>query len=258
MLKDEPVCEPKIESLINDMQDNLIISSLNKGLNVIIDNTNLKESYIKHFVDLVKYHASVEFQLFDISIDKAIERNKNRTKKVPEDVIRKHYEQYKILIDSFDFSNVKSKTKIYTNPKFEISLEDAIICDIDGTLAHMNGKRGPFDWDKVDRDDLDEVVAAQLTLHKNNGHKIIIVSGRDGSCLKLSKDWLDFYGVPYDEIYFRAKDDNRKDSIIKAEIYNNNIKGRYNIKVVYDDRNQVVDMWRELGLKVLQVEDGNF
>jgi hypothetical protein len=149
-------------------------------------------------------------------------------------------------------------TKVYVNPVFDNKLEDAIICDIDGTLAHMNGKRSPYDWNKVDRDDLDEVIAEQLRKHRKIGDKIIIVSGRDGSCLDLTKEWLDFYKIPYDEIYMRAKDDYRKDSIVKKEIYENNIKGRYNVTVIYDDRNQVVEMWRSLGLKVLQVENGNF
>ena len=56
----------------------------------------------------------------------------------------------------------------------------------------------------------------------------------------------------------RLADDNRKDSIIKEEIYNKVIKPRYNIKLVLDDRNQVVDMWRDIGLPCFQVAPGDF
>jgi hypothetical protein len=56
----------------------------------------------------------------------------------------------------------------------------------------------------------------------------------------------------------RKADDYRKDSIIKKEIYDNDIFPRYNVLFVYDDRNQVVEMWRGLGVKVFQVELGNF
>ena len=56
----------------------------------------------------------------------------------------------------------------------------------------------------------------------------------------------------------RKKDDFRKDSIIKKEIFENEINPKYNVLFVYDDRNQVVKTWRELGVKVFQVEEGNF
>lgn len=56
----------------------------------------------------------------------------------------------------------------------------------------------------------------------------------------------------------RPEGDERKDSIVKQEIYEKYIKDRYNVRFVLDDRNQVVDMWREVGLKVLQVAPGDF
>jgi hypothetical protein len=56
----------------------------------------------------------------------------------------------------------------------------------------------------------------------------------------------------------RSEYDMRKDSIVKEEIYRQEILGRYNVWLVLDDRNQVVDMWRNLGLRVLQVAPGNF
>lgn len=257
MLKSQPVCEPKIESLINTLQDSVILDSLSKGLNVMIDNTNLKVSYIEHFCELVKYHASVEFQVFDISLNKALERNSNRDKKVSEDSIKKMFKEYQILVDSFDPSTRPLVRKIYKNPVFDKDKEDAIICDIDGTLAHMNGKRGPFDWNKVDRDDVDIIVADRLRKHRRLGEKIIILTGRDESCRELTTEWLNFYDIPFDEMYMRPENDYRKDSIVKKEIYDNELKN-YNVLFVYDDRNQVVDMWRGLGVKVFQVEPGNF
>jgi hypothetical protein len=56
----------------------------------------------------------------------------------------------------------------------------------------------------------------------------------------------------------RSAGDMRKDSIVKEEIYRQEILGRYNVWFVLDDRNQVVDMWRLLGLRCLQVAPGNF
>lgn len=55
----------------------------------------------------------------------------------------------------------------------------------------------------------------------------------------------------------RKEDDNRKDSQVKYEILLDLAKEK-NILAVFDDRNQVVKMWREAGLRCFQVADGNF
>ena len=56
----------------------------------------------------------------------------------------------------------------------------------------------------------------------------------------------------------RKKGDHRKDSIVKKELYEEHIKNRYEVLCVFDDRNQVVDMWREEGLLCCQVYYGDF
>lgn len=151
--------------------------------------------------------------------------------------------------------------------------ELAIIVDVDGTLADMRGVRGPFEWDKVHLDrphqDIIDLVkdladagtdimsgdALEGTEYK---YKIIITTGRDGVCEKATKKWLDDYKVPYHDFYIRKAGDFRKDNIIKSEIYMDHIRPKYDVKYVIDDRDQVVEMWRSLGLRVLQVAPGNF
>ena len=56
----------------------------------------------------------------------------------------------------------------------------------------------------------------------------------------------------------RADRDFREDSVVKYEIYRDHIRDNYNIKFVLDDRQRVVDMWRGQGLRVLQVDKGDF
>jgi len=71
--------------------------------------------------------------------------------------------------------------------------------------------------------------------------------------------WLAKHNVPYDMLIMRKHTDTRKDSIIKKEIFDEHIKGKYFVRFVLDDRNQVVDMWRQdLGLPCLQVYYGDF
>jgi predicted kinase len=258
MLKNAQVCEIKIEGMITELVFSTIETALSKKLNVIVDNTNLKKKYINEMVEYFKYQADINFRVFDISLAKAIERDNARVAKVGEPVIRKMYGSYKSLIDTFDFQPVKKvKHRVIVEPDYSSNLPQAVLFDIDGTLAHM-GNRGPFDWEKVDRDNVNQIVAEQIGFHKGLNRKIIIVTGRDASCKQITEEWLKFYGINYDEIFMRPKDDFRKDTVIKREIYDNHIKDKYNVMCIYDDRLQVLDMWYEQGLFTFNVNQGNF
>lgn len=258
MLKNQPVCEPKIEDAITKLVNNAIDVLLAKNMNVIVDNTNLKAKYIEAICEYVQYRADVHFRIFDISIDKAIERDNLREKKVGEGVIRKMFSDYRSLIDTFLFQTRYKKKFVFVDPPYDPSLPEIVIFDIDGTLAHMNGKRGPFDWLKTDIDDIDRTVSRAFKDHMTLGHRIFVLSGRSDEGRKPTEEWLDFHGLKYEQLYMRKAGDFRKDNLVKYEIYEQYIKGKFNVRVIYDDRQQVVDMWRSLGMKVFQVEKGDF
>lgn len=257
MLKNAQMCDPKIEDMITGLVNKTIHSCLAKKLNVIVDNTNLKVKYINAFIEEFKHSADIDYRVFDISLDKAIERDENREDKVGENVIKKLHKDYKVLVDSFNFQPINQTSRPnFIHNLVDENLPNAVIFDLDGTLALM-GKRNAFDWMKVHKDDLNCVVAEQIEFHKSKGREIIIVSGRDSVCKKLTEDWLDLYGIKYDHIYMRPENDYRKDTIIKREIYQNEIEGKYNVLAVYDDRLSVVkDTWFELGLFVFCVNQG--
>jgi hypothetical protein len=142
-------------------------------------------------------------------------------------------------------------------PEYNPDLPDCYLYDIDGTVAQMNG-RGPFEWMKVDTD-LPRVAVINIIYDLNaRGHNMIAVSGRDGVCKDLTRTWLADNGVPVHDFFIRPAGDNRKDTLIKEEIYNQHIKGKYNVLGVFDDRRQVVGMWRHYGLDCFQVNYGNF
>jgi len=140
---------------------------------------------------------------------------------------------------------------------------DAIIVDVDGTVALMNPPesmygRTPFEWDKVKLDSPNQPIIDLVQILRDTGLKVVITTGRDGVALNDTKAWLTSHGVVYDAIFSRPEGDYRPDTEIKKEIYDDHIKNTYNIIYVIDDRKQVVEMWRELGLTVLQVAEGNF
>ncbi len=256
MLKDAQMCEPKIEDMITTLMYSTIETCLMRKQNVIVDNTNLKKKYIDAIVNKFKYSADIEYQLFDISLEKAIERDKSRDGTVGAGVIERMYKDYKRLIDDFDFQGVKMiETRPIIVPDFSSELPHAVIFDIDGTLAHMKN-RGPFEWDKVFRDEVNHIVSEQIDFHRSKGRKILLVSGRDATCEKETRDWMEYYEIKFDELFLRPENDFRKDTVIKRELYENNIRDKYNVLAVYDDRLGVLDMWNELGIFTYNVNQG--
>lgn len=257
MLKTAQVCENKIEDMITKLVSDTINAALMRKQNVIIDNTHVKVKYINSIIEEFKYSADIDYRVFDVSLDKAIERDSNREKKVGSEVIKRMYGDYKILMDSFSFQPVnKVKHRPVIKPNFSSDKDDAVIFDIDGTLANM-GNRGPFDWEQVYKDDVNHIVAEQIEFHKSKGREILIVTGRDGVCKDQTIEWLEFHGIKWDEIFTRPENDFRKDTVIKKEIYENQIKDKYNVLCVYDDRLQVLDMWYDQKVFTFNVNQGN-
>lgn len=249
------VVDEKLENLITDMVERSIESLVNRGYNVIYDATNLKASYINKIANIVRHTARVEYQIFDVPKEIAIQRDSLRERKVGKYVIERQYQQYLTLLDSFDFAPINPIPKRYIEPQFDPNKETVLLIDIDGTLAHTSGKRSSYDYEKVDVDDVDDNLRMLLSdIHR----KKVIISGREDSCRQQTIKWLITNGIQFDEILMRKTGDSRKDSIIKEEIFWEHIEPNYNVLCVFDDRDQVVKMWRSLGIKCLQVEPGNF
>ncbi|MCC0176316.1 AAA family ATPase [Waterburya agarophytonicola K14] len=232
------------EKFILQLRDTTILMALKAGKHVVIDDTNFGHN-IDRIKELVagKARVIINDSFLKVPVEECIRRDLLRPKSVGKDVIMKMYNQF-----------VRSQVvkPVIHNP----DLPDAIIVDMDGTLAIM-GDRSPFD---VSRCDLDLPNYPVLeTVHKWQDSKtIIIMSGRTDDGKEKTEGWLNKYGVKYQHIYMRKTGDLRKDSTIKQELYENHIKDKYNIVFILDDRQQVVDMWRGLGLTVFQVAEGDF
>jgi hypothetical protein len=137
-----------------------------------------------------------------------------------------------------------------------LSFAPAWIFDLDGTLATMT-ERGPFDWDRVGEDLCVQPVASAAA-GLSASAAILIVSGRDGSCEEQTLSWLEDNAIPFSGLFMRPAGDYRKDSAVKEEIFWRDIAPIWNVLGVFDDRNQVVDMWRSIGLTCFQVAPGDF
>ena len=139
-----------------------------------------------------------------------------------------------------------------------MELKQLIICDLDGTLA-IKGDRDIFDYSKVGLDKVNEPVNKIIRLFYDNDFIVFLLSGREDTCRKETINWLSKNNICYDLLLMRDKGDFRPDNIIKKELFENHIKGKFEVYFVLDDRNKVVDMWRkELNLSCLQVNYGDF
>jgi len=234
---------PGNEKLILEIRDAIILMALESGKNVIIDDTNFGR-HIDHIKELVKDQAVVEINnsFLQLPVEECIKRDLKRLNSAGKDVIMQMYNKYvRVPIPS---------------PEYHPELPDGVIVDMDGTLALLNG-RNPYDASRCESDLPNQPVLD--TVHKwQSSLNIIVASGRTDNYQPQTERWLQKYGVNYTNIYMRKTGDQRKDSIIKEEIYRQNIEGKYNIRFVLDNSQQVVDMWRSLGLTVFQVAEGDF
>lgn len=245
------------ENFVESLRDIIIDRALRKGFDVIVDDTNLKDSVWEKICDIAKKVGNVRVmeRYFEVTLKDALQRNSERYKKVPEDVIEAFFEKY-IKGRPIEVRDEFFPITIPEFPLWDHSKIDAIIVDIDGTLA-IGCLRSPYDMTKI-LDDIPNKHICELVRVFSKTYKVIIVSGREDCARKDTELWLKVNDVPFDIMYMRVTGDNRKDAIIKEEIYNEHIKPYYNVRYVLDDRKQVVDKWRSLDLCCLQVADGDF
>ena len=251
---------PKQEDMITDWEVDATAIALINGYNVILDATNLNKKRRLEFVENVKAYIEhrggysnfqfiINTKKFDTSVEECIKRDSERTAETGK--VGK-----KVILNMANKYGLKTK---YPEYRLQAGLPSAIICDLDGTLATNTTGRGFYDWSRVGEDGIDSIVKGILDAQNMKGIRTIIMSGRDGICRPETKVWLFQHSVPYAELLMRSERDQRKDSIVKKELFDKYIKDEYNILFALDDRNQVVDMWRkELGIKCLQVNYGDF
>lgn len=143
-----------------------------------------------------------------------------------------------------------------------------IIVDIDGTIAD-NGHRthflrqDPKDWDSyhagVMQDGTHDDVLFTIRALLRAGCRAVLCTGRGEEEREDTLEWLVKHGIYFfSDLYMRKEGDRRPDYIIKTELYEQMLEDGYQPRMVFEDRNSVVKMWREKGLRVMHVEDGDF
>lgn len=271
------------EKLVVSIRDQIIISSLKRGKNVIIDDTNLNRRNFDDICKLVKstgVDCMVMEKPFYVDLDEAKSRNAKREgfALIPEDVIEKMWKKsggtgHKFYKGRIEMINSYNSAADSVEQNIDRSLPWAIICDLDGTVSLFNVTRkdgsievrhpgapvrNPYDASQADNDMVNEPVMEVLERMSNAGYQVIFCSGREDRYRPQTESFLNKHATfPY-QLIMRQSGDSRKDSVLKEELYQNNIAGRYNVFFVMDDRSSVVAFWRSKGFHCWQVNPGDF
>lgn len=84
---------------------------------------------------------------------------------------------------------------------------------------------------------------------------VVLLTGRPDDHAPVIRRWLADHGVVHDRLLMRPGGDRRPDTVVKREIYRQDIAPHYEVRLVIDDRPRVIDMWRDEGLYVLTAVD---
>ena len=148
---------------------------------------------------------------------------------------------------------------------------NAIIFDLDGTIcddSHRQkilidnaGHLTDIHWHTYHNDcDKDEpfhgICELMQLLWEDN--EIILLTGRDNAFRFKTVRWLNKHNLRYDQIYMRPDGHYISSAEFKKTTYENIIKPYYHVKMVFEDRTCVVNMWRSLGLICLQTKEGDY
>ena len=151
-------------------------------------------------------------------------------------------------------------------------MKNTIIFDLDGTLAIIDKRRevsrkpnGKIDFEvfhdasNISLDEPNTPVIKMAQLFAEDGFTIIIFSGRSDRTEHTTRAWLIRNGVPFDKLVMRPHKTMNfvPDEILKKDMLDKHVDID-DVFLVVDDRNKVVKMWRDLGLTVFQVADGDF
>lgn len=230
----------RVESLVESLQTQQIQAALSRDWNIVIDNTHTKLSCINQLLrTLQAYPVRVRFKLIDTPVEECVVRDSRREASVGEAVIRQQATNLAQTRKMFDFQQVF--TFLPQNSAKGLcqqaeTLPPCVLVDIDGTVAEMNS-RFPFDWEKVQTDQPKMPIIRLVKALKAASYGIIFFSGRDAVCRNQTLSWLceHFSWQPTDfELFMRPHKDCRKDSVVKKEMFDQYIRGKYFVDFVIE------------------------
>jgi hypothetical protein len=143
-------------------------------------------------------------------------------------------------------------------------LPKAAIFDMDGTLASVKHRehyvtQKPKNWSMFHghmvNDRPIEPTADVARRLSGEGTKIIVVTLRPERFRKETEEWLTKHDIPFDEAYFRPEGNYDPGDIVKRDIYETQIKPRFDVVASFDDNPKMQRMWQDATGNGVPVED---
>jgi predicted kinase len=235
----------KNEGITQDVQNALVRFLLRKGISVIVDNTNLGDTHRQRWSGIAQECGATfeTMKLTAVPVDECLTRDAAREKSVGRDVIL----------------NMALRYRLY--PLAEKSI---VLCDLDGTLANVEHRRHlvqqePADWEgffaAIKDDTVRPEVLSRLTEYSQQGLTIVLISARPQRYRVPTLEWLDRHHIPYLTLLMRPDADTRSDADVKRDLLTIYFDPKQIYQVI-DDRPVVIRMWKEQGIDVWDMGNG--
>lgn len=257
------------ENFITVVEDKLVRSALEEGFSVIVDATHIEIRRRNRWHRLAQEIGNIEVieKGFDVSLETCLERNNQRSRHVPNKIIKDMHSRLKragihdlksTFYHELDYTYVKDNTKPL-----------AMIVDLDGTIAD-NSWRDKYRGDLYEQDppiqDVIDVLLRTINHQQIDFEKchVIFLTARDEEHRIETINWLKknvLIDVNVDlqhTLLMRPHKDERPDFIVKHELFVKHIKEQYNVICSIEDRPRNCRMWRRFGITTFQLTDIEF
>lgn len=262
-----PYWIPSRESIVSNTKLQTTLYAMRMGYDIVVDNMNLNPKEVKYWEnvinshnniktsdinpDWVQYEYEIEFKDFFIPLEECIRRDAMRPNPIGEKVIRETWKRYKHFIQTTEVERHVDKMRRYTGkPK-------CIVIDMDSTMCFNVTKRPWFGEGAAEGmiNDVPNTGVCEMIRQLQDYYDIVVATGRDTSQEEVTRQWLAKQGINPDEFYFRTNGDFRKGVVVKKEQIEK-ILETYDIVSIFEDCEPIVQMYREMGLTVLQPNKG--
>ena len=250
---------PSREDVVTKAKKEIAIYAMDKGYDIVIDNMNLNPKEIQYWETVVNYHNGymgkeikyeIEFKDFFIPIEECIRRDAVRSNPIGEKVIRDTWRRYKHFIQTSEVERYVNNLRLWDSGK-----PMCVVIDMDSTVCFNTSKR-PWFGDGSTEAMIDDVPNhGVVELVKAQEYPVVVCTGRNKDQHKVTREWLANQGIHPIAYYMRENGDYRKGVEVKAELMNQ-ILDEYNVLVVFEDCEPIVQKYREMGLTVLQPNKG--
>lgn len=262
-----PYWVPSREDIVSSAKRNFALNGMLLGYDIVVDNMNLNPKEIKFWTDIVNTHNSsdpravksdvvrweyeIEFKDFFISLEECIRRDAARPNPIGEKVIRDTWRRYKHFIQTSEVERYVNNLVKPTDKPW------CVVVDMDSTLCFNTNKRPWFGEGAAEgmKNDVENYGVCETVWALAQEYPIVVATGRDTSQAEVTKEWLEKHRISPTEYYFRTEGDYRKGVEVKREQIEK-IMEKYNVLVIFDDCEPIVQMYRDMGLTVLQPNKG--